>query len=159
MVEFNLKTRKVVSFFIDRNGELTEENKSELAKVANVDLDSKAYISKMVPVMNTTSKFTGLLIKDKQVSIDEWDSLISLSKTAKIVYKDVKQIGGVDAYEIYVDYMWYAMKIDMKRDVVAKFSMIKKDITGYKNIKFKDSNSGELVAEVTSFSGGIEIYK
>lgn len=156
MVEFDLKTRKVLSFFLDRNGELTEDNKQELAKVANVDLSNKSYNAKMVPVMNTTSKFTGLLIKDKQVVIDEWNRLVDIGKEGKIIYKDDK---NNLAYDIYVDYGWYLIKVDMKKNIVSRMSKLKEEITGYHNIKFKDSNSGEIVAEVTAFSGSTEIYK
>lgn len=156
MVEFDLKTRKALSFFVDRNRELTEDNKQELAKVANIDFNNKSYNAKMVPVMNTTSKFTGLLIKDKQVAIDEWNKLIDIGKEGKLIYKNDK---NNLAYDIYVDYGWYLIKVDMKKNIVSRMSKIKEEITGYHNIKFKDSNSGKIVAEVTAFSGSTEIYK
>ena len=157
-VEYNIKSRKVISFFVDKKGDLVEKDRSILAKVSNVNYEDKTYSAKFVQVINEPEKFTGLSIKSKQVVIDEWDELVKKEKQAGIIYKDEKEIGGVPAYYIYVDRNWYLLKVDMKKDLVAKFSNLKKDISGLANVKFKDSNSDEVVAEFSSFSG-INIYK
>jgi hypothetical protein len=158
-VEYNIKNRKAISFFVDKKGEIIEKDRNILAKVSNVNYEDKNYNAKFVQVINEPGKFTGLSIKSKQVAIDEWDELLALTKKAKVIYKDNKMVGDTAIYELYVDSNWYLMKVDLKKDVVAKFSMIKKEITGFGNIKFKDSNTGEVVAELGGFSGSISVYK
>lgn len=159
LVEYNINTKKAISFFVSKKGDMIKKDKETLAKVANVSFEDKTYRAEYVPVMNDTSKFTGLNIYFKQTQIDEWDKLVEAGKKAKVIYKDIKLIGDTEAYELYVDTGWYYLKVDQKKNLVAKFSQIKQKITSYKNIKFKDSNTGDIIAEVTSFNGSVEVYK
>jgi hypothetical protein len=159
LVEYNIKTNKAIGFFISKNGDMLKKDKEILAKIANVSFENKTYTAEYVPVINDSSKFTGLNIYFKQTQIEEWDKLVENGKKAKVIYKDTKVIGDTEFYELYVDTGWYYLKVDQKKNLVSKFSQVKQKITGYKNIKFKDSNTGGIIAEVTSFSGSIEIYK
>lgn len=161
LAEYNIKTNKAVSFFVSKKGDevMTISDKEILAKVANVNFEDKSYKAKYVPMLNDSAKFTGLTIDFKQTQIAEWDKLVATGKEAKVIYKDTRTLGDTEVYEVYVDRNWYLLKVDQKKNLISKFSTIKEKITGFKNIKFKDSNSNELVAEVTSFSGSVEVYK
>lgn len=60
---------------------------------------------------------------------------------------------------VYIDSMWYTQKVDFKKDFIAKIGLLKKALTGYSHFEAKDAYSNEKVAEITSFSQSIEIYK
>lgn len=157
-ITFEKKSYLPIDFFVSRVGTVEISSKSELAKIANISPDDKSYILTMIKALGTEDKYTGLTIKTKKSVISKWDELIKIGKEAGVIYKDVKEIGGVEAYQVYVDQNWYILKVDLKKDLVTKFSNLKKEITGYANLKMKDSNTDGVIAEYTSFSG-VTIYK
>jgi hypothetical protein len=86
----------------------------------------------------------------------ELDELIDLSKTA----------GLVSSYEfserasvVYVTDVWYTQTVQFKKDFLAKVGGLKQTITGYKHFEVRHANSNEKVAELTSFTGSLEVYK
>lgn len=60
---------------------------------------------------------------------------------------------------VYVDYVWYSQNVTFKKDFLAKVAMLKKSATGYRHFEVRDAKSNEKVAEVTAFSGSLEVYK
>jgi hypothetical protein len=60
---------------------------------------------------------------------------------------------------VYIDSMWYTQKVDFKKDFIAKIGLLKKALTGYSHFEARDAYNNEKVAEITSFSQSIEIYK
>lgn len=83
--------------------------------------------------------------------------LVDLLKTmadAGLIYK-VSDDGGT----IYVNRAWYDQPVDFKKDALAKISQLKKVALGRQYFEVRDATSNEKVAEVTSFSGSIEVYR
>ena len=77
-----------------------------------------------------------------------------------------KKAGLVESYEfsekasvVFVGKVWYTQTVSFKKDFLAKIAMLKKDITGFQHFEVRDAYSNEKVAEVTSFSGSLEVYK
>lgn len=77
-----------------------------------------------------------------------------------------KKSGLVTSYEfsesanvVYVGPLWYTQQVPFKKDFIAKIAMLKTNITGYRHFEVRDSYSNEKVAEVTAFSGSLEVYK
>lgn len=60
---------------------------------------------------------------------------------------------------VYIDSMWYTQKVDFKKDFIAKIGLLKKALTGYSHFEARDAYNNDKVAEITSFSQSIEIYK
>jgi len=78
-----------------------------------------------------------------------------------------KASGLVKSYEmtkdtplkIFVSKIWYTQEVQFKKDMVAKFSTLQQTIYGRHRLEVRDAFSNEKVAEVTAFSGSIEILK
>ena len=77
-----------------------------------------------------------------------------------------KKAGLVKSYEfsetaavVFIDKTWYVQPVTFKKDFLAKVAMLKKSITGFKHFEIRDAYSNEKVAEVTSFTGSLEVYK
>lgn len=77
-----------------------------------------------------------------------------------------KKSGLVESYEfsnkasvVYAGQVWYTQKVDFKKDFLAKVAMLKKAITGFQHFEVRDAYSNEKIAEVTSFTGSLEVYK
>lgn len=92
----------------------------------------------------------------KEVAQKELDELIKL----------MKEEGLVQSYEfsesqnvVYVGKVWYTQNVQFKKDFLAKLSTLKETITGYHRFEVRDALSNEKVAEVTAFSGSLEVYK
>ena len=60
---------------------------------------------------------------------------------------------------VYVGKIWYTQPVTFKKDFMGKVAALKKTITGYHRFEVLDAYSNEKVAEVTAFSGSLEIYK
>lgn len=74
--------------------------------------------------------------------------------------------GVVHSYEfsesasvVFVDSNWYGQTVTQKKDFIAYVGMHKKDMQGYSHFEVRDAYSNEKVAEMTSFSSSIEVYK
>ena len=82
-----------------------------------------------------------------------------------------KQAGLVTSYEfahldenairnvVYVSNLWYTRTVNFKRDFLGKIGSLKKAATGYHHFEVRDAYSNEKVAEVTAFSGSLEVYR
>lgn len=60
---------------------------------------------------------------------------------------------------VYVGPVWYTQTATQKKDFMAYVANLKKDVTGYRHFEIHDAYSDEKVAEVTSFSGALKVYK
>lgn len=77
-----------------------------------------------------------------------------------------KQAGLIKSYEfsdmatvVYIGSTWYTQTVQLKKDFLAKIATLKETITGYQHFEVRDAYSNEKVAEVTAFSGSLEVYK
>jgi hypothetical protein len=77
-----------------------------------------------------------------------------------------KQADLVTSYEfsdsasvVYIGSAWYTMTVVQKKDFIAYVANLKEAVTGYRHLEVRDAYSNEKVAEVTSFSGSLEVYK
>lgn len=87
---------------------------------------------------------------------EQLDALIALSKQANIVASyEFSEIANV----VYVTNVWYGLDVSFKKDLMGKIASLKEAATGYHRFEVRNSKSNEKVAEVTAFSGSIEIYK
>lgn len=86
----------------------------------------------------------------------ELDETMALAKTAKLIttyeFSDKASV-------VYADKVWYTQTVQFKKDFLAKIGTLKKQITGYQHFEVRDAYSDEKVAEITSFSGSLEVYK
>jgi hypothetical protein len=86
----------------------------------------------------------------------ELDDLMGLSKKAGLItsyeFSDTATV-------VYADKVWFTQTAAFKKDFLAKVATLKKTLTGYKHFEVRDAYSDEKVAEVTSFSGSLEVYK
>jgi hypothetical protein len=88
------------------------------------------------------------------------DDLMALSEKANLVHSyDFSDTARV----IYIDSVWYTQDVQFKKDFLAKVDTILIRLYGNKNpwewFQVKDAYSNEKVAEVTAFSGSLEVYK
>jgi hypothetical protein len=60
---------------------------------------------------------------------------------------------------IYVTGLWYSQPVTFKKDFLAKIAMDQEAMTGKHFFEVRDEDSNEKVAEVTAFSGSLEVYK
>lgn len=95
---------------------------------------------------------------------------ISSIETAKKELRELMQLSIdvklVRSYEfsdkanvVYADRAWYSQDVQFKKDFLAKVSSLKEIITGYNHFEIRDTYTDEVVAEVTTFSGSLKVYK
>ena len=93
---------------------------------------------------------------DKAAAQKELDALMNLSKQAQLVtsyeFSDTANV-------VYAGSAWYTQTVEFKKNFLAKVSSLKEQITGYHRFEVRDAYSNEKVAEVTAFSGSLEVYK
>lgn len=113
-------------------------------------------VEQPVAVQKATTQDSKPSEAEKQVAQKELDKIMDLGK----------QAGLVTSYEfsntanvVYVGKAWYSQTVSFKKDFLAKVSSLKQTITGYHSFKVRDAYSDEIVAEVTAFSGSLEVYK
>lgn len=87
-------------------------------------------------------------------------------KQLKDVLGVAMENGLVTTYEfsdsanvIYVSNLWYTSTVQSKQEFLNSISRIKEQATGYHRFEVRHAQSNEKVAEVTAFSGAVEIYK
>jgi hypothetical protein len=95
-------------------------------------------------------------VVDKVAAQKELDSLMNLSKQAKLV---ISYEFSDTANVVYIDSGWYTQTVEFKKNFLAKISGLKEQVTGYHRFEVRDAYSNEKVAEVTAFSGSLEVYK
>lgn len=93
----------------------------------------------------------------KDEAMKEFERLMDLSKASGLVksYEMTKDT----SLKIFVSKVWYTQEVQFKKDMVAKFSTLQQTIYGRHRLEVRDAFSNEKVAEVTAFSGSIEILK
>jgi len=94
--------------------------------------------------------------QDKVDAQKELEHVMSLAKTANLItsyeFSDVSDV-------VYAGPTWYTQTVQFKKDFIAKIAMLKEKITGYHHFEVRDAYTNEKVAEVTAFSGSLEVYK
>ena len=93
----------------------------------------------------------------KDEAMKEFKRLMDLSIASGLVksYEMTKDT----PLKIFVSKIWYTQEVQFKKDMVAKFSTLQQTIYGRRRLEVRDAFSNEKVAEVTAFSGSIEILK
>lgn len=106
---------------------------------------------------STTSSDTKVIsAEEKQKAWKNFVDSLNLMKEGGIISSyDFSETANV----IYVSTGWYTMPVQQKKDFLTSLSVMKKVATGYHRLEVRDAYSNEKVAEVTSFSGAVEIYK
>lgn len=95
-------------------------------------------------------------VADKAQSQEALDALITLSKEAGVISSyEFSETANV----VYVTDAWYNLDVSFKKDLLGKIASLKEAATGYHRFEVRNAKSNEKVAEVTAFSGSIEIYK
>lgn len=97
----------------------------------------------------------------KEKAQKELDEFMTLAKKADLItsYDFSKLSDTVYNWDMYAGKTWYIQTVQQKKDFIAYIAIHKKAITGYSNFKLLDGYTNEKIAEFTSFSGSIEIYK
>lgn len=94
--------------------------------------------------------------QDKINAQKELSDVINLAKKAELV---TSYEFSNSASVVYVGGTWYNQTVQFKKDFIAKIAILKEKITGYRHFEVRDTYSNEKVAEVTTFSGSLEVYK
>ena len=108
------------------------------------------------PSGQNSSQSTQVSQQDKDAAQKELTEFMGLAKSAGLVASyDFSETGNI----VYVGNIWYTQTVQFKKDFLAKIAMLKEKITGYHRFEVRDAYSNEKVAEVTAFSGSLEVYK
>ena len=95
-------------------------------------------------------------VESRQQSQEALDALITLSKEAGVISSyEFSETANV----VYVTDSWYNLDVSFKKDLMGKIASLKEAATGYHRFEVRNVKSNEKVAEVTAFSGSIEVYK
>ncbi|MFA6608295.1 MAG: hypothetical protein WCT07_00040 [Candidatus Paceibacterota bacterium] len=97
----------------------------------------------------------------KEQAQKELDAIMGTAVKAQLVTSyDFKEIANnTYKWDIFVGKNWYVQTVKQKKDFVAYIAIRKKAITGFSHFELHDAYTNEKVAEVTSFSQSIEVYK
>ncbi len=104
------------------------------------------------PQIATSTQDTASIEKNTK----ELKELMDIAIKAHLVYSYDFTNG---ANVIMVDAIWYTQTVTFKKDFLAKVAMLKQNVTGYRHFEMRDMYTNEKVAEVTAFSGSLEVYK
>ena len=94
--------------------------------------------------------------QSKEDAQKELDEVMKLAQTSGLV---TSYEFSEKANVVYVGKIWYTQTVAFKKDFMGKVAGLKKTITGYHRFEVLDTYSNEKVAEVTAFSGSLEVYK
>jgi hypothetical protein len=108
-------------------------------------------VEKTNPTISATTSSTS-----KAEATKELDEIMALGKKAGLI---TSYEFSSTANVVYVGKIWYTQDVTFKKDLLTKISILKETITGYHRFEVRDTYSNEKVAEVTAFTGSIEIYK
>ena len=90
----------------------------------------------------------------------ELDDFMALAEKAGLVHS--YEFSDTD-HVVYIDSVWYTQDVQFKKDFLAKVTMLRAIIVGtpgkWDFFKVRDAYSNEVVAEVTAFTGSLEVYK
>lgn len=93
----------------------------------------------------------------KADALKEFERLMDLSKQSGLV--KTYEMSAEASLVIFVSNVWYTQEVQFKKNMLAKFSTLEQDIYGRHRLEVRDAYSNEKLAEVTAFSGSVEIYK
>jgi len=93
----------------------------------------------------------------KDEAMKEFERLMDLSKVSGLVKS--YEMTEDTPLKIFVSKIWYTQEVQFKKDMLAKFSSLQQTIYGRHRLEVRDAYSNEKLAEVTTFSGSIELYK
>ena len=93
----------------------------------------------------------------KEEAQKEFNRLMDLSKQSGLVTS--YEMTADTSLKIFVSNVWYTQEVSFKKDMIAKFSTLEQAIYGRHRLEVRDAYSNEKVAEVTAFSGSLEVYK
>lgn len=93
----------------------------------------------------------------KEEAQKEFDKLMDMAKKSGLVTS--YEIGENKEFKIFVGKIWYTQTVQFKKDFIAKMSSLEQTIYGRHRLEVLDGYSNEKVAEVTAFSGSLEVYK
>lgn len=115
---------------------------------------SNPVVNEKPKVVENTSATQTISKEDAQ---KEFDKLMDLSKKSGLVKSYEMDVNT--SLKIYVGDVWYKQEVTFKKDMLAKFSSLEQTIFGRHRLEVLDAYSNAKLAEVTAFSGSIEIYK
>lgn len=112
-------------------------------------------------ITETTKDTPQVDLVAKEKAQKELDEFMVLAKKADLItsYDFSKLNDTVYRWDMYAGKTWYIQTVQQKKDFIAYIAIHKKAITGYSNFKLLDGYTNEKIAEFTSFSSSIEIYK
>ncbi len=119
------------------------------------------FINGITESQNTSSTTPAPVVTQAQKDSAQKDltDLMVLGKKSGLVQSytfDVERI-------VYVGPIWYTQTVEFKKDFLAKISSllvpIKGKTGGWEFLEVRDAYSNEKVAEVTAFTGSLEVYK
>lgn len=93
----------------------------------------------------------------KEEAQKEFTRLMNLSKKSGLVKS--YEMNENTSLKIFVSNIWYSQEVQFKKDMLAKFSSLEQSIYGRHRLEVRDAYSNEKLAEVTAFSGSVEVYK
>lgn len=123
------------------------------AGVLSGNTDNKSQTIPNAPAKSVGSNSTAT---DKAKAKKELDDVMQLAQKAGLV---TSYEFSEKANVVYIDNVWYSQTVQFKKDFLAKVATLKKAVTGYHRFEVRDAYSNEKVAEVTAFSGSLEVYK
>ena len=144
----------LVLFFVGTVIDVLDDNDSQTnintqTEVAPIEVVAKEDVESEAPseaVANQT----------KENAQKELDEVMKLAQTSGLV---TSYEFSEKANVVYVGKIWYTQTVAFKKDFMGKVAGLKKTITGYHRFEILDTYSNEKVAEVTAFSGSLEVYK
>lgn len=131
------------------DGNDPQTNTSTQTQVTTVEPVTKEDVKSETPKEEVTNQ-------SKEDAQKELDEVMKLAQTSGLV---TSYEFSEKANVVYVGKIWYTQTVAFKKDFMAKVSGLKKTITGYHRFEVLDTYSNEKVAEVTAFSGSLEVYK
>lgn len=126
------------------------------------------FLSLLIYGVVTVFSAPELNFKDQEIKLAKMQEQVrEISQKELTEYMTLaKKAGLIKSYEfskmknvVYADSVWYSQTVSFKQDFITKISTLKESITGYHWFEVRDAYSNEKLAEVTAFSGSIEIYK
>lgn len=104
----------------------------------------------------TNSATPAVAQEDAATAQKDLTDLMDLSKKANLV-TSYELSATQDT--IYVGDVWYTQTVQFKKDFLGKVATLKQEAFGSHFFEVHDAYSNEKVAEVTAFSGSLEVYK
>lgn len=95
-------------------------------------------------------------VEEKAVAQQDLKNTMDLAMKSGLVtsyeFSDTKRV-------VYAGSVWYTQTVAFKKDFLGSIAMSLKTSTGHHRFEVLDAYSNQKVAEVTAFSGSIEVYR